>query len=299
MGARSASSGFLGSLGFRPPLDWEGLLRFLGPRAIPGVEEVRDGVYRRGCVVGGSPAVLEVSAGSGGAGAAGAALSARPSDPGLERGVRRLFDLDGDPSDVARVLSGDPVLRPLVVARPGLRAPGSFDPFELTVRAILGQQVTVAGATTLTGRLVRLLGRPLEQPDGGVTHAFPTPPALAEAALDGLGVPGRRAATLRAVGRAVADGNVVLDGSADPAAAADALLELPGIGPWTVSYVAMRALGDRDAFPAGDLGVRRAAAALGLPDDPAGLTTHAERWRPYRAYAVQHLWASLGARTGG
>lgn len=286
------------SHGFRPPLDWEGLLRFLGPRAIPGVEEVRDGVYRRGCVVAGAPAVLEVSAGA--AGAAGApALSAWPADGSLAPGVRRLFDLDGDPSEVARVLAADPVLAPLVAVRPGLRAPGSFDAFELTVRAILGQQVTVAAATTLTGRLVRDHGRPLEEPDGSLTHAFPTPAALAEAALDGLGVPARRAATLRAVGRAVADGTVVLDGSADAKTAAAALGELPGIGPWTVSYVAMRALGDRDAFPAADLGVRRAAAALGLPDDPARLTAHAERWRPFRAYAVQHLWASLGARTGG
>ncbi|MDR0360437.1 MAG: DNA-3-methyladenine glycosylase 2 family protein, partial [bacterium] len=112
-------------------------------------------------------------------------------------------------------------------------------------------------------------------------------------------VPARRAATLRAVGRAVADGTVVLDGSADATATVAALLELPGIGPWTVSYVAMRALGDRDAFPAADLGVRRAAAALGLPEDPARLTVHAERWRPFRAYAVHHLWASLGARPGG
>lgn len=280
-------------LEFRPPLDWEGLLAFLGPRAIPGVEEVRDGVYRRGCVVGGSAAVLEVSAGP------GSALSARPAGQDLDCGVRRLFDLDGDPAEVARVLSGDPVLRPLVAARPGLRASGTFDPFELTVRAIMGQQVTVAAATTLTGRLVREVGRPLEQPDGGLTHAFPTAPALAEAALDGLGVPARRAATLRAVGRAVADGTIVLDGSADATATVGALLELPGIGPWTVSYVAMRALGDRDAFPAGDLGVRRAAAALGLPEDPAKLTTHAERWRPFRAYAVHHLWASLGGRSGG
>jgi AraC family transcriptional regulator, regulatory protein of adaptative response / DNA-3-methyladenine glycosylase II len=280
-------------LGFRPPLDWEGLLRFLGPRAIPGVEEVRDGTYRRGCVVGGSAAVLEVAAGP------GATLDVRPPARAVEPGLRRLFDLDGDPALVAEVLSADPVLRPLVAARPGLRAPGSFDGFELAVRAILGQQISVAGATTLAGRLVRNHGRPLAHPDGGLTHAFPTPEALAEASLDGVGMPGRRAATLRALGRAVAEGVVVLDGSADPAATRESLLELPGIGPWTASYVAMRALGDRDAFPAADLGVLRAAAALGLSDDPARLTAHAERWRPYRSYAVHHLWASLGSPAGG
>jgi AraC family transcriptional regulator of adaptative response / DNA-3-methyladenine glycosylase II len=281
-------------LTYRPPLEWDALLGFLAPRAIPGVEEVRDGCYRRTVMADGRPALLEVEP--------------RPrtctvevrltyADPArVAYRVRRLLDLDAEPEVIDGHLGQDPVLAPMVAARPGLRSPGAFDVFELTVRAILGQQVSVAAATTLSGRLVALAGIPLATPSGGLSHVFPPPANLAAADLGGLGVPGRRAETVRLLSRAVAEGELRLEG--DPAAAA-ALLALPGIGPWTVSYVAMRGMGDADAFPAADLGLHRAAAALGLPDDPGRLTIRAERWRPWRSYAVHHLWRSLGARPAG
>jgi AraC family transcriptional regulator of adaptative response / DNA-3-methyladenine glycosylase II len=193
---------------------------------------------------------------------------------------------------VAAVLGADPALEPAVERRPGLRVPGAYDGFELAVRALLGQQVTVRGASTLAGRLVALAGTPLDQPVGGLTTAFPTPAAVAEADLSTLGVPGRRAEALRALAEAVASGAVRLDGYDDPAETRAALLALPGIGPWTVEYLALRALRDPDAFPAGDLGLRRSAAALGIPSTEAGLRRHAERWRPWRAYAAVHLWTS-------
>jgi AraC family transcriptional regulator of adaptative response / DNA-3-methyladenine glycosylase II len=238
--------------------------------------------------------------------------------------VRRcqdLFDLDADPIAVAEVLRADPALRPLVDARPGLRVPGSADGFELAVRAVLGQQVSVAAARTFAGRLVRRFGEPLtpderknaadahgstpeltsdQTPSGADQPAgwwlFPTARRLADAGVDELraiGLTSRRATTLRQLARAATEGTLTLDRGADRAAETAALLALPGIGAWTAAYVGLRALGDPDAFPASDLGLRRAAAALGLPAEPAELTAHAERWRPWRGYAALHLWSHL------
>ena len=165
------------------------------------------------------------------------------------------------------------------------------------MRAILGQQISVPAATTITGRLVHIAGSPLpDPPSPALTHRFPTPAELAEGDLSELGVPGRRAATLRNLGAAIASGELDLEG--DPATVIERLLGMPGLGPWTVSYIAMRGLGASDELPVSDLGIRRAAERLGLPTDPRALESRAEGWRPYRSYAAHHLWASLGAARG-
>jgi AraC family transcriptional regulator of adaptative response / DNA-3-methyladenine glycosylase II len=208
---------------------------------------------------------------------------------------RQWLDLDAEPAAVAEVLGADPVLAPLVTTRPGLRVPGAVDGFEMAVRAIIGQRISVSGATTLTGRLVAAFGEPLATTDGSLTRRFPTPERLAEADLDSLGVTRTRVTALRALARAVVKGDLELDRGADRDHTAASLLALPGVGPWTVAYVAMRALGDPDAFPATDLGLVHALRAHGLPTDQADITTRAERWRPWRAYAILHLWTSLGS----
>jgi AraC family transcriptional regulator of adaptative response / DNA-3-methyladenine glycosylase II len=193
-----------------------------------------------------------------------------------------LFDLDADPAAVDEVLGADPALARSVARLPGLRVPGAVDGFELAVRAILGQQVSVRAARTFAGRLVQRCGQPLPAPVGSLTHAFPTAAAVAGADLDGIGLTGSRVRTLRAVAEAVADGGLVLDAVADRDQVRAQLLALPGIGEWTADYIAMRALGDPDAFPATDLVLRRSIEGM----DPARI----ESWRPWRAYAATHLW---------
>lgn len=274
-------------LPYRPPLDWDGLIAFLAPRAIPGVESATPEVYCRTAVLDGKPALLEVRPEPD---APFLSLEVRAGSPGgllaaVER-VRRLFDLEADPARIGAHLKRDPDLKPLVAARPGLRVPGAWDPFELAVRAILGQQVTVKGATTLAARLVARFGTPLETPAGGLTHLFPTPAQLAEAELTGIGLPRARAQALRSLAEAtVRDGSLWAPRGLDDAVRG--LCELPGIGPWTAQYIAMRALNEPDAFPEGDLGLVR---ALGV--DAAALRARADRWRPWRAYAAMHLWMS-------
>jgi AraC family transcriptional regulator of adaptative response / DNA-3-methyladenine glycosylase II len=254
----------------REPFDGESLLAFLAARAIPGVEEVVGGSYRRTAPFG----IFEARPGPAG-------VSFSPAEA-ADR-CRRLFDLDADPAAVAAVLGADPLLAPLVARRPGLRVPGAFDGFELAVRAIVGQQVSVAGARTVLGRLVAEYGEPLAAGEGdaaargALTHRFPTAAALASADPAAFPFPRRRAHALITVARLAAGDELELG----------ALLAIPGIGPWTASYVAMRALGDRDAFPPGDVGIRNALAALGAE------TADDERWRPCRSYAVMHLWRSL------
>jgi O-6-methylguanine DNA methyltransferase len=267
-------------LRYRPPLDWEALLGFLAPRAIPGVEIVDGDVYRRTCAGG----VIEVAPGR------GAALTLRapsPSDPAaLVSRARRLFDLDADPVAIGDYLRRSPRLASLVALRPGLRVPGAWDPFETAVRAVLGQQISVRAATTLAGRLVQAFGEPVRTSHPELTHRFPDPRVFAEADVSTIGLPRARAATIRALAASVAAGEPLLAGPAT----AGRLRALPGIGPWTVAYVAMRALGDHDAFPAGDLGLRRALArGTRLPSD-AAVARAAERWRPWRSYAALHLW---------
>ena len=283
--------GLVVRLPYRPPLDWDALLAFLAARAIPGVERVADGVYRRTIAAGDEVGTLAVSRS-----ATGSALALRvvlPTVrhllPVVER-VRRLFDVAADPHAIARQLRRCARLRPLVGARPGLRVPGAWDPFELAVRAVLGQQVTVRGATTLAGRLVAAWGRPIATGDPRLSHLFPEPATLATADVERIGVPRARAGTVRALAVAVASGALALDAAGGLDATVERLAAVPGIGPWTAHYVAMRALGEPDAFPAGDLGVRR---ALGNGNGPLAATAAertAEAWRPWRAYAVFHLW---------
>ena len=280
-------------LGVRGEFDGASLLAFLGLRAVPGVEEVVGTTYRRVLDLPGGPMIAEVELG-GGRARLRLRGGAEEDRPAAVAAVRDLVDADADPDAVGAVLGADPALAPLVGAGPGRRAPGTVDAAELAVRAVLGQQISVVAARTLAGRLAAGHGVAVTDPCGGLTRTFPAASALARVDHAELAMPRSRARTLTGLGTALASGDLVLRRGEDPGAARAALLALPGIGPWTADYVAMRALGDRDAFPATDLGVRHAARALGLPDDPRGLTARAEAWRPYRAYAVHHLWATLG-----
>ncbi|HEX4493599.1 MAG TPA: Ada metal-binding domain-containing protein [Acidimicrobiia bacterium] len=206
---------------------------------------------------------------------------------------RRLLDLDADPVAVDAHLSLDESLAPLVSKAPGRRVPRSVDPAELAIRAVLGQQVSTRSARTHAARLVLACGEPLVSPDGGLTHCFPDAAAIADCDAAALAMPASRARTVRTVASALADGSLVIDESCDRAELVDRLVALPGIGPWTAATIAMRAAGDPDAFLAGDLGIVTAARLLDLPTDAPALLAHADRWRPWRSYAVQYLWGAL------
>lgn len=278
------------ALPVRTPYAWTPLLAFLAGRAIPGVEVVADGVYRRTTSEGG---IVEVRFGKDRLEARLRVPSARGLRDAVER-IRRLFDVAADPVAIGEVLGRDRALAPAVRACPGRRVPGGWDGLELAVRAILGQQVTVVGATRLAGRLVAEWGTPLAAPEPGLTHVFPTARALAGAGGDAIaktvGMPRARGAAIAAIAAAVADGQLPLDGSLDLDALVARLTALPGIGAWTAQYLAMR-LGEPDAFPAGDLWLRRALAPDAAMTERA-LITRAEAWRPFRAYAALHLWQS-------
>jgi AraC family transcriptional regulator of adaptative response / DNA-3-methyladenine glycosylase II len=202
---------------------------------------------------------------------------------------RRMLDLDADPIAVDEVLAQDPALAAHVAKAPGRRVPHTGDGPEFAVRAVLGQQVSTAAARTHAARLVLAHGELIDDPDGGLTHLFPLPETIDATAL---AMPNGRKATMRAVLDALLDGSLDLSAGADPREARARLAALPGIGPWTIEMLAMRALGDPDAFPATDLGVRQAATALGLPEHPAAFIAHSRRWAPWRSYAVQYLWAT-------
>lgn len=279
-------------LPYRGPFDAAGLLNFLGARAVAGVEEFVDGVYRRTLRLPHGVGVVELSGGEGHVRCVLRLEDLRDLGAAIQR-CRRLLDLDADPIAVAELLGGDPLLAPLVRRRPGLRVPGTVDGAEVAARAVLGQQVSVAGARTLAGRLVSRFGQPLAEPDEGLTHLFPEPATIADADPAALSLPTARRDALRNLARALAEGDMVLDPGADREEAERRLLSLRGIGPWTASYVAMRALGDPDAFLPTDLGVRRAISKLGRASDPTSVAALAERWRPWRAYATLHLWAGL------
>ena len=277
-------------LPYRQPIDVEGLIAFLGQRAVAGVEEVLDGAYRRSLRLPRGPGVVELGPGRGCVHASLWLHDTRDLAVAAAR-CRTLLDLDADPQAVIEALGTDPVIGRLVRAAPGRRVPGHVDGDELALRAVLGQQVSVTAATTLAARLVAAHGEPLERPIGTVTHLFPTATALASIDHRTLAMPAARQRAVVGLAAALACGDVRLDGGADREGAKRALLALPGIGPWTASYVAMRALGDADAFLPTDLGVRRGLEALGHDGRPAAAAALAEGWRPYRAYAVQHLWA--------
>jgi AraC family transcriptional regulator of adaptative response / DNA-3-methyladenine glycosylase II len=280
-----ADGGLVLRLPFSGSLDWDALLGYFAARAIPGVEHVLGDTYRRTIVVDGDPGVLELQPG----GDDHLVLRAHlPHWEGLIHVVeraRRIPGLDADPAAATAHLADDPIIGPLVTSRPGLRVPGTWDPFETGVRAIIGQQVTVQGATTITGRLVARHGTPVPglQPLG-LTHTFPSADVLASADLDGLGLTTARANALRAFAAAVADDDVRLDRSVGIDELVASISALPGLGPWTAQYVALR-LGERDAFPTSDLGLLRATGTTGRE-----LAALAERWRPWRALAALHLW---------
>ncbi len=268
----------------RPPFDWDGLLGFLGARAIPGVEQVEEGVYRRTLVAGAVAGFFEARGTD-----TGVALEIHHPDAAVLAGIveraRRVFDLNADPHAIDAHLALDPLLKTLVKHRPGLRVPGAWDGFELAVRAVLGQQISVAAATTIAGRIVRAHGRPVPAA-GTLTHVFPDAATLARADLGSIGVTRARAATLRRLAEAVRDGAVSFEGALDSGRVREALLALPGIGPWTAQYVAMRALGEPDAFPTGDLGLLHATGLKSAKE----LEQRSNAWHPWRAYAAIHLW---------
>ncbi len=294
-----AKGGISLRLPYREPFDADGMLRFLGTRAVAGVEHFDGATYRRTLRLPHGAATLALSDGGDHVLCVLELEELRDLGTAVQR-CRRLLDLDADPTAVAGVLGEDPLLGPLVRRTPGRRVPGSVDGAELAFRAVLGQQVSVAGARTLAGRLVDRCGEPLPgslvAEGDGLTHLFPWPGDVDGANLDGLGVPASRAEALRGLARALHDGSISLDPGSEREEVERQLLGLRGIGPWTASYVAMRALGDPDAFLPTDLGVRQAVQRLGHSDDKRSVAVLAERWRPWRAYATQHLWASLGGQ---
>jgi AraC family transcriptional regulator of adaptative response / DNA-3-methyladenine glycosylase II len=288
-------------LPYRAPLDADALLSFLGRRAIPGVEELADGAYRRSLRLPRGSGIVELRPQDGNVCARYWLADLRDLGAAIQRS-RALMDLDSDPHSVVEALGSGRLLGPLVRSAPGLRVAGAVDGDELAVRAVLGQQVSLRGAATLASRLVAAHGEPLERPLGSVTHVFPSTRALAGADPAGLAMPLARSRALLALLAALSRGELVLDSGADRPQARARLMCVPGIGPWTTEYIAMRALRDPDAFPASDLGVRHALERLGRDARPSAALALAERWRPYRAYAVAHLWESLhraGAREVG
>jgi AraC family transcriptional regulator, regulatory protein of adaptative response / DNA-3-methyladenine glycosylase II len=288
----------------RRPFSAESVLQFLGSRAVPGIELLDGTSYRRSLRLPYGHAVVSLTAPA--QSEDGPALveadlhvsDLRDLTTAVSR-CRQLLDLDADPVAVFEAFRNDPILGPLVKENPGRRVPGAADGFELAVRAVIGQQVSVPGARTVAGRLVLAAGDILPAPAGGITHLFPTPARLMELAESdpaAFSMPASRRRALASLAAAVEDGTVVIDPGADPTELRCSLVALPGIGPWTAEYVAMRALRDPDAFMPTDLGIRRAAHAFGFPDDPAHLTALTERWRPWRSYAMAHLWSMAAAQ---
>ncbi|ASU85579.1 AraC family transcriptional regulator [Nocardiopsis gilva YIM 90087] len=284
-------------LPYRAPCDLGHTFGFLGARAVPGVEEVTPDGYRRVLRLPHGTGIAELAPGDG-PGYVRCRLrleELRDLGTAVQR-CRRLLDLDADPQAVAEVLGTDTLVAPLVAAAPGLRSPGHVDPAELAVRAIVGQQVSVAAARTVAGRLVERYGKPLTVPiggpSGGLTHVFPLVETLAEADPQELPMPRGRARALVALSTALASGDIDLGPGADRDESAERLRALPGIGPWTADYIRMRALGDPDVFLHTDLGVRQALERLGHPGDGHSAATTARAWRPWRSYASHHLWAS-------
>ena len=278
-------------LGYRPPFDWDSLLTFFEPRVTPGVECVRDSTYHRTFSFGkrdGSLAVVHRPTHN----AIEVRVQSSDSRHLLEivERVKRIFDLGAETTTIADHLRRDKNLREAVDRLPGLRVPGAWGGFELAVRAILGQQVTVKGATTLSGRLAKTFGKAMRKPCGILTTIFPDPSDLAERNLSVIGLPKARARTIQTLARAVRDGHVRFDSTSSAGEFIHDLVALPGIGDWTAQYVAMRALGEPDAFPASDLGLLKAARNGNGLMTPKKLEERAKAWRPWRAYAAMVLW---------
>lgn len=285
-GSRNPENQYVFRLRFRPPYQWNTLLNFMRARAIPSVETVNEGTYRRTIQLQGRSGWFEVAPEEN-----GTALVARIefAEPRMlfaivER-IRTLFDLDADWTLIADRLATDPALRSRIRSLPGVRVPGCWDGFELAVRAILGQQVTVRGATTLAGRLVKQFG-PVFSGEEGLTHLFPEPEMLTNAPIESIGLPGMRAETIRALARRVSGGEIRFEEVIDTETFLRQLCDIPGIGKWTAQYVAMRALREPDAFPSSDLGLMHALGVAGWRE----VEQRSEPWRPWRAYAAMYLW---------
>ena len=282
-------------LGYRPPYDWEAMLGFLAARAIDGVEVIENNRYHRTIAIDGTAGSVTVAPGRN----CLRATIRLPNVRGLLSVVarlRRLFDLDADVEAIGTHLKSDDALAPLIARRPGLRTPGAWDGFELAVRTILGQQVTVGAARRLAGELVALAGTPVTADIAGhaqLTHIFPTPVQLARADLSQFGMPRARVRAVQAVACAAATDPKLFEPSGTGADALERLRALPGFGAWTAQYWALRALRDSDAFPAGDVALLRSpAVSNGTRLSPRALLERAEAWRPWRAYAAQHLWTA-------
>ena len=284
----TGSSDYSFKLNFRPPFAWSALLEFLAKRAIPGVEVVEPSFYMRSIGTKDCWGVLRVTLD-----AADSAVRVQISFPDTERlfqiieRLRRMFDVAADPREIAAHLSADSLLAEKLRATPGLRVPGCWDGFELAVRAILGQQISVAGATTLAGRLANEFGTRVRNTPP--THVFPSAATLAKADVGRVGLTLARAETIRSIAHAVATGRITFDPVQDLDEFRAQLCLIPGIGDWTAQYIAMRALGDPDAFPASDLGLMRATSLKSARE----IARRAERWRPWRAYAAMYLWQTL------
>ncbi|MFI1166258.1 DNA-3-methyladenine glycosylase 2 family protein [Streptomyces sp. NPDC020801] len=278
-------------LPFRLPLNPDNLFGHLAATAVPGVEEWRDGAYRRTLRLPYGHAVAALTPQPDHIACRLALSDLRDLPVAISR-CRRMLDLDADPVAVDDQLRTDPALAPLVDKAPGRRVPRTVDEAEFAVRAVLGQQVSTAAARTHAARLVTAHGEPVDDPEGGLTHLFPAPAALAALDPESLAMPRTRRTTFTTLVSRLADGTLHLGAESDWAETRARLLALPGFGPWTADVIAMRALGDPDAFLPTDLGIRRAARELGLPSTPAALTARAAAWRPWRAYAVQYLWAT-------
>jgi AraC family transcriptional regulator of adaptative response / DNA-3-methyladenine glycosylase II len=288
------------SLAYRPPYDWEALLGFLAGRAIPGVEAISGGVYRRTIRLGEAAGRIEVWHE-----ADRRRLRARivfpevAALPAIIARLRRLFDLDADPVAIGEALSRDPALAPLVAARPGLRVPGAWDGFELGVRAIVGQQISVAAATALAGRIAREHGEALPEAmrEGDLVRLFPRPERMAQAEIGGM--PAARARAITSLARAAAETPTLFEAGFDLDASIAKLRALPGVGDWTAHYIALRSLREPDAFPTGDIGLMRALDTGDGRPSAAELSQRAEAWRPWRAYGALHLWTAQSAAPTG
>jgi AraC family transcriptional regulator of adaptative response / DNA-3-methyladenine glycosylase II len=283
----------------RAPYDWDAILAFLAVRAIPGVECVREGTYARTVELDGASGAIFVKPGDGAFLQTTVRFPRLASLPAIIARVRRVFDLAADPAVIGAHLSEDDLLAPLVAARPGLRVPGAWDGFELAIRAILGQQITVSAARGLAAKLVASIGTPIEDARAnavGLTHVFPSAARVAQADLSKLGMPRARIQALQSLARAHVDDPALFGVRRDLDAAIEQLCALRGIGEWTAQYIAMRELRESDAFPVGDVALIRAVSNLcGSRVTAQEMLKRAERWRPWRAYATIHLWASLAA----
>jgi AraC family transcriptional regulator of adaptative response / DNA-3-methyladenine glycosylase II len=291
--ATPASAGAISlRLPVRQPFDGTAVLGFLALRAVPGIEEVVGETYRRSLDLAHGPAIIDLTPAPDHVRCAVRLADLRDLATAVQR-ARRLFDLDADPVAVAELLGDDDVLAPLVAKSPGRRSPGHVEGAELALRAVLGQQVSVVAARTHTARLVEAAGDTLPEPVGGITHTFPRADVVAEVDPALLRMPERRRATLRGLARGLAAGEISVDPGTERVRLERQLTALDGVGPWTAAYIALRGLADPDVFLPTDLGVRRALERLGAPGDPASAAARAETWRPWRSYALHHLWGSL------